>query len=159
MQELDSLLAPEFREFASSGEIFNKAEVIALSLSEMPEERSLADVNVVLLAGDVVLVTYRATKIGGSQKPPSNSLRSSIAAVYRRSVAIWFFIRAQDCPEATKGDSSHRYLELFYSWPVPHAPNHPLNSLNYNLGLLQGNIMCTFSHQISRVVESFAKFF
>ncbi len=78
MKDLDSLLASEFREFASSGEIFNKVEVIASLIKEIPIERSLTEFNAMPLADEIVLVTYKVTKINASSNLQSNSLRSSI---------------------------------------------------------------------------------
>lgn len=60
-QELENLLATEFREFASSGEIFNRAEVVASLLAEAPTKRSLTNFDVMPLAADIALVTYRAS--------------------------------------------------------------------------------------------------
>jgi hypothetical protein len=78
MQELEILLAPEFREFASSGEIFNKAEVVASLLAEAPIERSLTNFDLIPLAADIALVTYKASKLSGDQGIQKNSLRSSV---------------------------------------------------------------------------------
>ena len=69
------LLDDDFMEYASSGGVYDKAQVIEGLGGEAAVERSVTDLEVRQLAPDVALVTYRVTRHG---EPPANSLRSSI---------------------------------------------------------------------------------
>ena len=77
-EKLSALLADEFVEFASSGQVFSKAQVVEALRNEIPARRSLSDFQVVLLSGEIALVTYRATRASDSDPQPVQSLRSSI---------------------------------------------------------------------------------
>jgi hypothetical protein len=65
--DLEALLAPEFREFASNGEVCDRQRIIDMLADEQPAERLLSDFRAVLIARDVALVTYRyrRTMLGG----------------------------------------------------------------------------------------------
>jgi hypothetical protein len=69
---LDSLLADEFREFGSSGRIFDKRSVIEALHQESHSAFSIRDFSVVLVADGVALATYVAVSANTS------SLRSSL---------------------------------------------------------------------------------
>jgi hypothetical protein len=82
-ERVNALLADEFVEFGSSGQVFDKKQIIALLQQEMPTRRSLSNLLTTVLAERVVLVTYRATR---SSNPPVHTLRSSI---WRLSNGRW----------------------------------------------------------------------
>ncbi|MBB3611134.1 nuclear transport factor 2 family protein [Rhizobium sp. BK602] len=78
-QALADLLAADFREIGSSGQLFDLENVLT-SLPTDPENavlRTLDDFDARLLSGGIALVTYRATRIF-PDKPAVRSLRSSI---------------------------------------------------------------------------------
>lgn len=78
---LDLLLAEEFVEFGSSGNIYNKKEILEiLPLEEGFGAYAIKDFNLVTLSPTVMLTTYRAT-IDGTE-----SLRSSI---WKRYGHMW----------------------------------------------------------------------
>lgn len=74
-ERVSGLLADDFVEFGSSGRVFDKKQIIELLGQEISTKRSLSEFALTVLAEDVVLVTYRATR---SSKPPVHSLRSSV---------------------------------------------------------------------------------
>ncbi len=76
--ELDRLLAEDFIEFGASGKIYDKRAIIDSLASEPPMRISLADFKAVMLAPEIVLVTYRALIESPPGAPPTHSLRSSI---------------------------------------------------------------------------------
>ncbi|HEX4780845.1 MAG TPA: DUF4440 domain-containing protein [Usitatibacter sp.] len=80
-ERLEELLAEDFFEFGSSGNVHDRAHVIAGALGESPGAWSIANFKMTLLAEDVALVTYIATQSAGA-----SSLRSS---VWRRSDGRW----------------------------------------------------------------------
>jgi hypothetical protein len=82
-ERLSALLADEFVEFGSSGQVFDKKQIIELLREEAPTKRSLSKFESTMLSDTVVLVTYRATR---ASKPPVHSLRSSI---WRLSHGRW----------------------------------------------------------------------
>jgi hypothetical protein len=77
---LEELLADEFVEFASDGASYNKVQVIAALQHEVTYHRSLTNFNVVALAHNVVLATYRSTRRDETTYEVVESLRSSVWA-------------------------------------------------------------------------------
>lgn len=78
LQPSADLLADQFVEFGSSGQIYNKQQVIE-SLKLGPAIRlSITDFKTTTLAAGVVLVTYRACKDNAAEAQATYSLRSSI---------------------------------------------------------------------------------
>ena len=73
---VDRLLADEFVEFGSSGRAYGKRDVVEGLQNEPPVQATLADLHVLPLAGDVVLLTYRSIRHDTSGK--RQFLRSSI---------------------------------------------------------------------------------
>ena len=75
---LESLLAPEFREFGSSGRVFDREAIISLLSAEAssPRHLSLRDFACLPLGPDAALVTYRSASHG----LVAEALRSSIWA-------------------------------------------------------------------------------
>ena len=74
---VDRLLAEDFHEFRSSGQIANKQEAIQTLQEETPCRFTLEDFHITVLSPGVVLATYHSTCTGplGRSK---HSLRSSI---------------------------------------------------------------------------------
>jgi hypothetical protein len=66
------LLAEDYKEFCSSGRIFNRAQTIESLLTSTPRSATISHFNVTPLADGVVLATYHATTL------TSVSHRSSI---------------------------------------------------------------------------------
>lgn len=77
-EEVAKLLAPEFIEFGSSGQIFTKAQILEVLKHEEPFRWSFEEFKTSQLAPGTVLATYRAVRHGASGEPPIRSLRSSI---------------------------------------------------------------------------------
>ncbi len=69
---LYSLLAEDFKEFCSSGRIFNRAQTIEAMQNSTPRAATISHFNITTLADGVVLATYHATTL------TSISHRSSI---------------------------------------------------------------------------------
>ena len=74
-EELSRLLADDFREFGGSGRIFNKSEIIEALRNQPPVQLWLDEFQVMSLAPDVVLVTYRGNcRFPGSEAKRNRSL-------------------------------------------------------------------------------------
>lgn len=80
-ERVEELLADDFFEFGSSGEILDRARVLAALATRSPRAWSIADFRLMRLAEDVALVTYIATQAGRG-----SSRRSSI---WKRSGDQW----------------------------------------------------------------------
>ena len=103
--EVARLLHADFMEFGSSGRVFDKAGIVTALANEGAGEalqRSVEDMKVSMVSGDIALVTYRACRkqrdhIGFS------TLRSSIWA---RTDGAWqmIFHQGTPIPSATGGD-------------------------------------------------------
>lgn len=77
--QLQALLADDFVEFASSGGVWNKAQVIEALLTEAPFiAPRVSDLTARELGVERVLLTYRRTTAKGPDTPASVTLRSSI---------------------------------------------------------------------------------
>jgi hypothetical protein len=76
--DVAALLAAEFIEFGSSGQIFDREQIISALQHEPPMHWSLTNFKTSQLASDVVLATYMATRYSSTAEPPVYSLRSSI---------------------------------------------------------------------------------
>lgn len=87
------LLADDFIEFGSSGRIFNKQQIIESLQNEdsnAPIARSITDFKTLVLAENVILVTYRIVQHNSSSGKSKNSLRSSIWTLVDGSWKIVF---------------------------------------------------------------------
>ena len=85
--DLGELLADDFREFGSSGRVFDKGQIIEALQKEQPGlSIQLEDFQAITLAEDVVLLTYRGTCKGANSDKVSRSLRTSI---WRRLNGQW----------------------------------------------------------------------
>jgi hypothetical protein len=98
--ELDLLLADDFLEYGSSGSVYRKRDVIDALQHESPQLRSLTEFNVIALANEVVLATYRIARPGLPGSAPSHSLRSS---VWKLNLGKWqlLFHQGTPCAPAT----------------------------------------------------------
>lgn len=77
-QHISLLLADEFREFGSSGRIFNKEQILNALQKDVPSRFVIEDFQSTPLCADTVLVTYRVTRYHLSTYQTAASLRSSI---------------------------------------------------------------------------------
>jgi hypothetical protein len=76
---VSSLLADDFLEFGSSGRTFDKTAILEELRNEPPRPTPLlSDFAIRPLAPDVMLVTYRTTRINSSGEPIIQARRSSI---------------------------------------------------------------------------------
>ena len=94
------LIADDFIEFGSSGRVYAKTDMIAALLTESPVTLSASGFHVAMLADDVALVTYRATR---HATPPVHSLRSSI---WRLREGRWRIVFHQGTRTAPSPDGS-----------------------------------------------------
>ena len=86
---LEALFAPEFREFASSGRVYNRSEIIAALQSQSPAEIELTNYSASFPAADVALVTYTAKRAGA---------RSSRSSLWVRREGRWQMLFHQGTP-------------------------------------------------------------
>ena len=82
-ERVAALLADDFVEFGSSGQVFDKQQIMKLLQQESPTKRSLSRFESTALSDNIVLVTYRAIR---NSEPPVHTLRSSI---WRLSNGQW----------------------------------------------------------------------
>src|SRR5438105_2511839 len=75
---LSALLCGEFREFGSSGRIYDRQEILDLLRTEEPVAYSICGFDATLLAPGVALVTYQASRQDLLRGRRSLSLRSSL---------------------------------------------------------------------------------
>lgn len=76
--EVGALLADEFREFVSTGEIYNKSQIIELLQKAPTTASSLTEFKTLLLAPDVALATFFYFRGAAQDRPAAKSIRSSI---------------------------------------------------------------------------------
>jgi hypothetical protein len=72
------LLAEDFVEFGSSGHIWTRDAILDLLVGEIPAPTHMVDFECALLARDVALVTYCASRTDTRTGIQASSLRSSI---------------------------------------------------------------------------------
>lgn len=80
-EQVAALLADEFREFGSSGRIYDKQQILEELEDEGPARLSLSEFATVELAPGIVLATYQSSRQLGeneSGEPEIRSLRSSL---------------------------------------------------------------------------------
>jgi len=98
-RQLDQLLANEFREFGSLGQIYDKHQVIDLLCSDpVPKQGRYATfqkLSVAWLADDVALITYRSVKSEGDK--PRRQLANR-ASIWKRSDGRWRLVFHQGTP-------------------------------------------------------------
>ena len=99
--ELSQLLADDFREFGGSGRVFDKRQIIEALQDQPPVQLWLDVFQVMRLASDVALVTYRGNCRFPESDKVSRSLRSSI---WRKRNGRWEVVFHQGTPlsQATK---------------------------------------------------------
>jgi hypothetical protein len=98
VNELSELLAEGFTEFGRSGRVFDKQAVIGRIQKDKTDRMNLSDFKVLILAPDIILATYSATKMEPDGQK-SYSLRSSI---WRRAGDKWQMLFHQGTAAAAK---------------------------------------------------------
>ena len=77
-EELTTLLADDFREFGSSGEIYDKPRILAALGAAPSLTIELEDFRASVLSPSIVLATYVAVTRRAGRETDSRSLRSSL---------------------------------------------------------------------------------
>src|SRR5215470_18526432 len=99
---LGQLLADDFREFGSSGRVFDKRQIIETLQQQTKLQLWLDEFEAKRLAPDLALVTYRGNcKFPDSEKV-SRSLRSSI---WRNRSGQWQIVFHQGTPSTDKPEA------------------------------------------------------
>jgi hypothetical protein len=77
--ELSCLLHPEFREFARSGRIYERADVLA-EFSTAPQEFEVwaDDFNLLCISDSVALLTYRSAHVTAGNRLERHAIRASL---------------------------------------------------------------------------------
>ena len=85
---LEALMDPDFREFGSSGAVYDRLSIISLLLNEQSDEHDIEMFDQVAtpISDSVVLLTYQTVKRDRRCEEISRSLRSSL---WRRSNGNW----------------------------------------------------------------------
>lgn len=76
--EIAQLLAEDFMEIGSSGQAYNKQQVIDALQNESIDKMSIGRFEIFHLSENIILATYRATKRNAANGQEAYSLRSSI---------------------------------------------------------------------------------
>jgi len=92
---LAALLADEFVEFGSSGNVWTRAATLADLPAEQFISRSISEFQAQLLAEDIAFVTYRSQRHAAGAQPASASLRSSL---WKRRDGRWQMAFHQGTP-------------------------------------------------------------
>jgi hypothetical protein len=92
---LEQLLAPDFREFASTGRIYSREEIIEAVLTESPVHWTIQSFQVHELSDSLALATYTAIRTPGRTTPTSRSIRSSL---WQRTDNSWQLLFHQGTP-------------------------------------------------------------
>ncbi len=77
-EKLDELIADQFIEYGSSGQLFTKQQIIDYMPRETPTTRSIEKFDIVDLADEVKLAIYLVVTYIKGENLPVQSLRSSI---------------------------------------------------------------------------------
>jgi hypothetical protein len=88
---IEKLLADDFIEFGSSGNVYSRDEVISMLLAEKPTDRSAFNFVAKSLSADTVLLTYQSIRAGRHR-----ALRSSI---WRNQSGQWRMMFHQGTPQ------------------------------------------------------------
>lgn len=92
---LAALLADEFVEFGSSGNVWTRAATLADLPAEQFISRSISEFQAQLLAEDIAFVTYRSQRHAAGTQPASASLRNSL---WKRRDGRWQMAFHQGTP-------------------------------------------------------------
>jgi hypothetical protein len=92
---LAALLADEFVEFGSSGNVWTRAATLADLPAEQFISRSISEFQAQLLAEDIAFVSYRSQRHAAGTQPASASLRSSL---WKRRDGRWQMAFHQGTP-------------------------------------------------------------
>ncbi len=84
--EIGALLADDFKEFASTGQIYNKAEIIKSLQNEPPAQAVLSNFKATILAHDIALATFQYSRESTKDRTAATSIRSS---VWKRTNGRW----------------------------------------------------------------------
>jgi len=88
--QLEQLLAGEFIEFASSGDVRNKRQTIAALLADpssaLPRYATVQNLKVAWLSEDVAMLTYRSSRAAQSG---SRALRANRCSIWKRIDGRW----------------------------------------------------------------------
>ena len=76
--EVGALLADDFKEFVSTGQIYNKAQIIELLQKAPTADSALTDFKTLMLAPDVALATFFYSREATHDRPAAKSIRSSV---------------------------------------------------------------------------------
>ena len=96
-KDLDLLLADDFMEFGSSGEIYNKKMILERLPKDTeisPVQFEVSDFQVKELSENVVLATFKTSKIS----PDNNRLTALRASIWRNTNGNWQIIYHQGTP-------------------------------------------------------------
>ena len=94
VEEVSKLLADDFIEFGSSGNVYNKKDMIEALRKELAEQISVHDLKLNLLIPEAALVTYPAMKKDDSDNE-TTSLRCS---VWKKTGEKWQIVFHQGTP-------------------------------------------------------------
>ncbi|MGE5681376.1 MAG: DUF4440 domain-containing protein [Bacillota bacterium] len=101
-EEVSLLLSEGFREFGSSGRIYDKSRTIeALRHEVQSSEAEIHDFDIVKLSESIVLATYRITRKSSGREDQVNSLRSSI---WKFNGLTWEIIFHQGTPAENRAE-------------------------------------------------------
>ena len=76
--EVGALLAEDFKEFVSTGQIYNKAQIIEMLQKAPTADSALTDFKALMLAPDVALATFFYFRGATQDRPAAKSIRSSV---------------------------------------------------------------------------------
>ena len=96
--ELDDLIAEEFVEIGSSGQVWHKPDIIEALCEESDVTFEMGEFGVRLLGEDLVLARYRVKKRQKGEGVEQSSQRSSI---WRLRCGRWQIIFHQSTPEVS----------------------------------------------------------
>ena len=99
---LSKLLADEFREFASSGRVLRKADVIEALQNEDARQFEVSDLSVSVICEHAALVTFRLYTHERPGQPGRVSFRSSL---WVRGDDSWQMLFHQGTPASSAGDA------------------------------------------------------
>jgi hypothetical protein len=85
-ERVAALLADDFVEFGSSGQVFDKSQIMEVLKKETPARRSLSQFESTMLSDNIALVTYRASRVS---KPGASTVHTLRSSIWRLSNGQW----------------------------------------------------------------------
>ncbi len=76
--DVGALLADDFKEFVSTGQIYNKAQIIEMLQKAPTADSELTDFKALMLAPDVALATFFYSRGATHDRPAAKSIRSYV---------------------------------------------------------------------------------